>query len=379
MKKVLVTFVEAGMGHIVTAKAIANAIEKQKGEGVELIVKDLFQETEALKKYENFLISETKKASGSALHSRAQLFSMHLLGAQNTLKIVHSTIYRKSVSRYVEQLRIIKPDVIIDTHYFTTYCSVCYRNKYNPDCKVITYNPDNNVHGWWHRKVNYHIVNNDLAYAQALKTFNKEQVKQVYFIARQEIGEVTESKEFYREKYGIPQDAFAVKIADGAYGRAKLQSFVKELVKTKKPIVIVAIAGKNEEMYSKLVKLQARLPQNVTLLPFGFVENIYELFAACDLFITKAGPNAVLDSALMQTPLVINYWANSIERTTKDLFVNNLGCGVVIKNKVEGRKFVEKCIDDRTVLAKYIENEKRLDKNKNGADEVASFVLEKLN
>ena len=150
MKKILVTLVEAGMGHIVTATAIANSIQKQKGDDVELVVKDLFHETEQLKKYEEFLISETKKASGDALHSRMQLLSMHILGAQNTLKIVHSTIYRKAVNRYVEQLRLIQPDVIVDTHYFTTYCSVLYRDKYNPACKVITYNPDNNVHGWWH-------------------------------------------------------------------------------------------------------------------------------------------------------------------------------------------------------------------------------------
>ena len=378
MKRILVTLVEAGMGHIVTARAIANSIEKLKGEDVELIVKDLFRETEALQRYENFLISETQKASGDALHSRAQLFSMHLLGAQNTLKIVHSTIYKKDVKNYVEQLRKINPDVIIDTHYFTTYCSVCYRDRYNPNCKVITYNPDNNVHGWWHRKVNYHIVNNELAYRQALKTFAPEQVKQVYFISRQEIHQVTESREFYREKYGIPQDVFAVKIADGAYGRAKLKSFVGELVKTKKPLVILAVVGKNEKMLNKLAKLSKTLPPNVTLLPFGFVDNIYELFRACDLFITKAGPNAVLESALMQTPFVVNYWANSIEHTTKELFAHKLGCGVVIQNKVECRKFVEKCIEDRSLLTPYVENAKKLDCNRNGADEVAAFVLEKL-
>ena len=366
------------MGHIVTAQAIAKAIREQMGDDVELIVKDLFREDAALKKHENFLISETKKASGSALHSRAQLFSMHLLGSQNTLKIVHKIIYPKAVKHYVEQLRKIQPDVIVDTHFFTTYCSVVYRDKYNPNCKVVTYNPDNNVHGWWHRKVDLHVVNNEFAYKQALKTFKPSQVKQVYYISRQEIAQVTQSKEFYRDKYGIPQNCFAVKIADGAYGRAKLHCFVKELVKTKKPLVIVAIAGKNEAMYNKLVKLQSKVPSNVTLLPFGFVENIYELFAACDLFVTKAGPNAVLDSALMGTPVVINYWANSIERTTKDLFVNQHGCGVVIRNKVEGRKFVERCIDDSSILAQYVDNEKKFDRNKNGADEVAASVLEML-
>ena len=378
MKKILVTLVEAGMGHIVTAKAIANAIQKQKGDDVELIVKDIFQESEPLKKYEDFLISETKKASCDALHSRAQLLSMHILGAQNTLKIVHSTIYRKAVSRYVEQLRLIQPDVIIDTHYFTTYCSVQYRNKYAPNCRVITYNPDNNVHGWWHRKVDYHIVNNELAYTQALKTFSPEQVKQVYFISHIKPNDATESKEFYREKYGIPQGVFTVKIADGAYGRAKLKSFLKELVKTDKPIVIAAVVGKNETLYNGLVKMKDSLPSNVTLMPFGFMDNIYELFKACDLFITKAGPNAVLDSALMGTPVLINYWANSIERTTKNLFVNKLGCGVVIENKREARKFVERCIDDRSILAQYVQNEKKLDRNKNGAEELAAFVLEKV-
>ena len=303
---------------------------------------------------------------------------MHLLGAQNTLKIVHSTIYRKAVNRYVEQLRKIAPDVIIDTHYFTTYCSVVYRNKYNPACKVVTYNPDNNVHGWWHRKVDYHIVNNELAYAQALKTFSPEQVQQVYFISHQKSNDAVESKEFYREKYGIPQGVFTVKIADGAYARAKFKSFVKELVKTKKPLTILAIAGKNEAMYNKMLKLSKKLPDNVTLLPFGFMDNIYELFKACDLFITKAGPNAVLDSVLMQKPVLINYWANSIEDTTKELFVHKLGCGVVIRHKIEARHFVEKCIDDPSILDEYVKNAKKIDRSKNGADEVAQFVLSKV-
>ena len=380
MKKVLVTFVEAGMGHIVTAQAIADALNELKGEHIELVATDLFHANEKLLKYENFLISEVKKASVHPTYSRAQLFFMHLFGAQNTLKFVCSGIYGKIVKLYVEELKKINPDVIIDTHYFTSYCSIYYRDHYNPSCKVITYNPDNNVHGWWSRKVDNLIVNNELAYKQALHNkFSKEQVKQVYFVARHGVNDVTESREFYRDKYGIPQDKFAVKLADGMYAKAKLESYVMELVKTDKPITIVAITGKNTALYNKFLKLKDTLPANVTLLPFGLMENIYEVFCACDLFITKAGPNAVLDSALMRVPVVLNYWANQIEWTTKQLFVENLGCGVVIKNKKQARKFVEQCIDDKTLLDKYIENEKKLDKTKNGAVEVARYVIEKLN
>ena len=379
MKKILVTFVEAGMGHIVTAQAIADALQQIHGDDVEIVAKNLFNENETLRKYQDFLISEVKKASVHPTHSRSQLVFMHLFGAQRTLKFVYSTVYRKQTKLYVEELRKINPDVIVDTHYFTSFCSVRYRDKYNPNCKVITYNPDNNVHGWWYRKVDNLIVNNQLAYKQALdKKFDEQQVKQVYFVARHGAVDVTESKQFYRDKYGIPQDKFAVKLADGVYAKAKLKSFVYELARTNKPITIVAITGKNVELHDKLVKLSDTLPSNVTLLPFGFVEDIYELFKACDLFITKAGPNAVLDSVFMQVPVVINYWANKIEDTTKELFIHNMGCGIVIKDKVHARKFVEKCIDDPTILDKYVDNEKKFDKNRNGAMEVATFVLEKL-
>ncbi len=377
MKKILVTFVEAGLGHIVTAQAILDALAVASDGDVEIIAKDVFRENEILRKHEEFLIKETKKASAEPLHSPMQLFFMKIIGSQNTLKFVHSTVYRKAVNAYVKELDKIKPDVIIDTHFFTSYAAITYRDRLNPKCKVITYNPDNNVHGWWCRKVDYFIVNNDLAYKQALdKKFAPEKVKQVFFIIRKDVIGADGSKEDYRRKHGIPLDTFAVKIADGAYAEAKLESFVHELIKIDKPLTIVAIAGKNEEMYAKLLELKKSVPPNINLMPFAFVKDIHELFGACDLFITKAGPNAILDSVFMRTPVVVNYWANKIEWTTKELFINQLGCGEIITDKVKARQFVEKCIEDRSILNKYIENEKKFDKHKNGATEIASFVLD---
>ena len=81
---------------------------------------------------------------------------------------------------------------------------------------------------------------------------------------------------------------------------------------------------------------------------------------------------------LLQRPILINYYANQIEEATKNLFVNTLKCGVTIKNKHKARKFVENCIDNPSLLNDYIENEKKLDKTKNGAYEIAKFVLEEL-
>ena len=77
-KKILITYVEAGMGHITTAQAIADALKQYPNEDVEIIEKNIFHTHEKLKKYEQFLINETKKASSNMLHSRTQLLSMCL-------------------------------------------------------------------------------------------------------------------------------------------------------------------------------------------------------------------------------------------------------------------------------------------------------------
>lgn len=377
MKRILITYVEAGMGHITTARAVQDILEQYKDEEIEIVGANLFHNNPKLAKFEKFLINEVKRASTNPLHSRMQFLSMHLIGSQNSLKFVNGfLVFKKERDLYIDEIKKIKPDIIVDTHYFCAYASVTYRNRYNANCKVITYDPDNNVHGWWDTRVDHFIVNNEYAYKEALKRgFTKDQLKQVFFITRQGVVDTNESKEFYREKYGIPQNKFAVKLADGVYAKARLKSFVYELVKSKKEMTIVAIAGKNKVLYDKLMQLKEVLPSNITLMPFGFEPAVYEICKACDLFITKGGPNAVLDSVFVQTPVVINYYANAVEATTKKLFVDTLGCGVEIQDAKKARKFVEKCIDNPNMLQQYVDNEKKLDKNKNGAQEVAAFVL----
>ena len=373
--KILITFIEAGMGHIVTAQAILDALKLKNIDNVEIISSNILQRTPVLQKYEKFLVEQTKMASKAKGYSATQFFFMKVFGPQTSLKFVHSTIYHKQRKQYVNELRKINPDIIIDTHYFASHCSCFYRDHYNKNCKVVTYNPDNNVHGWWDRRVDYFITNNELATDEAIKNnFPKEKVKQVFFITRQSLVDDNNSKEFYREKYGIPKDQFTVKIADGVYAEAKLEEFVKELVKSKKKMTIIAIAGKNKKLYEELKELS--VPENIQLLPFEFVKDIHELFKASDLFITKAGPNAILDSVFLRVPILVNYSASTIEKKTKELFVDRLKCGTYIPDKKKARKFVENCIDNPHLLDKYIQNELKLDKNRNGATEIAELIAQ---
>jgi 1,2-diacylglycerol 3-beta-galactosyltransferase len=235
------------------------------------------------------------------------------------------------------------------------------------------------VHGWWDTRVDKFVVNNEYAYHQAFKRgFKENQVKQVPFITRKSVLDTTESKEFYRKKYDIPKNDFVVKLADGIYGEAKMKSYIYELIKIEKPLSIIAIAGKNEALYNELIQLKDSLPSHIHLFPFPFVKEINELIKASDVFITKAGPNAVLDSVYLNVPVIINYYANVIEKTTKRVFIDKYNCGLYIPNKKECKSYIEKCIDNPNILDEFIQNTQQFDKTKNGAPEIAKIILNEI-
>lgn len=377
--KILVTFVEAGQGHIVTAEAICESLEKKYGEKIEVIRDYIYKDSndKSLIKHEKYLIEEVKKANRRKGYLDMQFAFMKTLTEQGTLHFVYSNVFNKVKDKIIKHYEEINPDIIIHTHFEPIHFS-CEAKSKNPNNKWIdiTYDPDHCVHGWWDNRSDIFITNNSVATKEAVKKkgFSHSQIKQVNFLTRANVVNANESKEFYREKFGIPKDKFAVVLADGAYASANLSEFVKELIKTKKEITIVPICGRNEELYQIYLALKEMVPSNITFMPMPFISNAPELYSACDLFITKAGPNAVLDSVFMHTPIMINFYSGQIEKATNNLFTKSFNMGVYIKNKKKAFEFVEECIDDPEKLKEFRENTYKLNKFNNGADEVADIV-----
>ncbi|MDE7336842.1 MAG: hypothetical protein K2N32_01870, partial [Clostridia bacterium] len=241
--------------------------------------------------------------------------------------------------------------------------------------KVVTYNPDNNVHMWWDNRDGAFFVNNDLAYKQAIdKHFAKESLFQVPCAARKCILESVDDKTFYRKKYNLP-DKFTVTVADGAYAKAKADLVTSYLLDTDRQLSVIFVAGKNEKLYSKYKRIASGLPDNVTLTVLPFTADIHEYYCASDVLICKGGPNAVLDSVYMHTPVIIDYYAHPIEKATVDYFVDSLGCGRAIYSPMKIKRQIEQWIDDPTLLQGYIANTYKLDKRDNGADRIASYIM----
>ena len=375
--RVLITYVEAGMGHIVTAQAISDSLKARFADELEVIDNYTLRDSDnpVLPKYEKFLVNEVKKHSSIHGYCAFQMASMHIGGTKNSLKIVHETVFHKETHAVIDEYKKFDPDIIVNTHYFTLYAAIEYRNKFKPSCKVVLYCPDNNVHGWWDNRVDRLYTNNPLATEDALHNkFPRENILEVFYPTRTAVSESNESKEFYREKFGIPKDKFAVVVADGVYAKAMTAKVTEELLLSDLPLTVCVVAGKNEELYRELMERRDKVKENITLIPFGFVSDAPQLYGACDIFVTKSGPNAVLDSVMMGTPVIIDYYGSPIENATKKLFIDTKHCGYFIKNVSEIREKVEELATDLPQLDRLRENLKFFDKTKNGADQIADDI-----
>ena len=367
---------EAGFGHITTANSIADAIEALHDPNIEVIRKYTFKDDPVLHKIEQRFVKDVKWANTFPLHNYIQMWGTYIFGIHNSLPFMVSAFYRRAREIYLKELEQIKPDIIIDTHYLSSFLSTQYRDLVDPHVKVVTYDPDNSVHNWWNIRVDKFIVNCLMAFHDALKhDFTRKQLMVVPFVTRKEIMEVTEDKAFYRDKYGLPKDRFTVMVAAGGYGKSGMNRVVKALVKhVKYPVTIVAICGTNTRLFRYLQRLKETAPAHIDLRPYEFVDKVYELNRAADVLLTKGGPNAMLDSALMGVPMGVFYCASEIEYISTYLFTDVLNCGRSFRQSWRICKWINECIADPEILDIYIMAAEKVRREGNGAVQIAEFI-----
>ena len=374
-RRILVTYIEAGFGHITTANSIADAIEALHDPNIEVIRKYMFSEDPVLRKTEKRFVKDVKIANMFPWYNRIQMAATHILGIHNSLPFMVSTVWRRVRDSYLRELEKIRPDIIIDTHYLTSFFATQYRDKIDPHVKVVTYNPDNNVHNWWNLRVDKFIVNCRMGFDDALKhDFDRKKLMIVPFVTRKEIMAVTEDKSYYRTKFNLPQDRFVVMVAAGGYGKSGMNRVIKALMDVKQPITLVAICGTNKQLYNQLQHLKEQTPANIDLRPYEFVHNVYELNRAADMFLTKGGPNAMLDSVLMGVPVGVFYCASHIEKMSAYLFTYILNCGRFFPHSGPLVEWVNSCAGDTTILDFFIRNTRTIREAGNGANDIAKFI-----
>jgi len=364
----------------VSANAIADTLETYYPEEVEVIRSRVFEETNnpILLHHEEFLVDQVKHFYRNRTY-QPFLFFCQKLRPMTSLKLVHNTVFRREKRACIDLMMSYHPDAIISTHYSPLHFSVEAKRKRGADFLAMAYNPDPCVHAWWDNRADLLVVNNDRAYAEAREKrgFPAGHVFSGKFLLRAAVRDTVPDRAALRARFGLDPDRFTVVIADGAYAAANLVHYTDRLLEIRKPFTLLVVAGKNDEVYDRYT---ARIGENpmCDLRVYRFMENVHELYGAADLFVTKAGPNAMLDSAFMETPILTNYYCGHIEKDSERLFVEDCKIGVAEHNADAAAAWISSLIDDPTPLAAYRENCRRFKENNRDVKPIADRIIHEL-
>ena len=93
------------------------------------------------------------------------------------------------------------------------------------------------------------------------------------------------------------------------------------------PFNIIAIGGKNKDLFDELTSLKERTNTKVPMAVLGFVDNMHELLEASDLAIAKGGASTTFEVLVKRVPTIFTHSAALHEKGNIDFCVKGRAMG----------------------------------------------------
>jgi 1,2-diacylglycerol 3-beta-galactosyltransferase len=330
-KRVLLLISDTGGGHRSAANAIGAALDEvtsgPHGEPLRFE-----HRVEDVASHCSFPLSKLGPAYSAALRFAPPIYGA-LYHATNGRRRFRSVI-RFCEPLYRERLRDLflnyRPDVIVSVHPLLNHAALRARSdaKLN-GVPVITVVTDlGRVHeGWLVPEVDAVVVPAREVYQRARE--RGIPVERIYHLGHPvhpKFEDVSNSKQQCRTHLGLPSEKTVALLMAGGEGGGKLLPTTLALAKSKLPLHLVVVTGRNAALRAKLNELAPSLPTPMTIL--GYCDNVPELMRAADLLVTKAGPGTIAEASLAEVPVVVYDFIPGQEFGNLE-YVRTNGIGVV--------------------------------------------------
>lgn len=302
MKKVLITSVSAGAGHIRAAAAVEQYLRNDTAN--EYIIKN----------YDLMTFSTNWFKTVYATHYLAIINhlptlwkSLYKLSDRPTLNINLKTrrwIEYNNHLAFFEQLKNFSPDIVISTHFMPPEILIAFKEKTQMNFKIAVVVTDFDVHYLWvHPEVDMYFVAGKKAKDKLIAygiDENKIHISGIpvmpQFLKPSEVESLTKKWNFNPEKKRL------LLMAGGA-GVGGLDGLCKKILSKYPDIEVIALAGKNEKLLNNLVNIKNKGFNN--LHPMGFTTEVHELMQLSDLIITKPGGLSTSECLVMKKPMLL--------------------------------------------------------------------------
>lgn len=338
-KRILVLTDQMPWGH----RSIARAIYKT------------LKEKEKDSNYEVFY-SEIKAETGIA--GDAYLLAYRFFPGTN--RIAHKLMSQKLILELVNEMSItnlprlkkevnkMKPDLIISAYFYHSHSLSKWRKRANKKFKLWTVvadpwtiNPTSLV-----KDADLNIVYDEVGEKIAQK-FNipKAKILKTGWWTRPEMYTKYDRAEA-RKKLGFTDNRPVVFVGGGSLGTSAMTKILPSLMFTKKKVGVVFNTGTDKlsfNLVTEYEKLFRKLKKNdlVQIKNLGWIDNMAEVLAGCDIVFGKAGPNFLFDTVACEKPFVAITHIGGQEDGNIDLIVKK-GLGWIReKNRASGKFFLK--------------------------------------
>ncbi len=370
-KRILVLSASVGGGHLRAAQA------------VELALRQL--DPQALVK--NIDILELTNAAFRRLYAQAYFDLVNkapfVLGyvydmmdrkpsPQHKSDRVRLAIERLNLGRFLKLLREESWDIIVNTHFLPAEIIASLRRKGQIATPQLTVTTDFETHRLWvNQPCEHYFAATDEGAAYLAYWSVPESDITVTGIPIHPVFSQEKDRDACRRRQGLDGDRPVILQLAGGFGIGPVESLLLGLLSVPRPLEIVVVAGRNEELKVRLEHVEAPERHRVKIL--GFTDQIDELMAAADVVLSKPGGLTTSEVLARGAVLAIVNPIPGQEYRNSDFLLEN-AAAIKINNIATLSHKLTKLLDDPARLAQMKVNSRQLGRP-NAAFEIARKAL----
>ena len=359
MKKILILMSDTGGGHRASADALCAVIEECYGADIKVEMLDLWLD------YTPPPLNQVPRGYRFLIDDAPWLYKLlYRVGEQPLATEPLLRTASRLLSRPIGQvLRRSAPDLIISVHPLMQAVPLRILRRISRDTPFVTVVTDFiGVHPvWFDRHVTLCCVPSNAAYGLALRAgLRPEQLRVLGLPIRPAFAKPALPKPELRQRLGLRTDLPCVLMVSGGEGMGRLAEITQQVTSAlacdgKIAGQMVVVCGRNERLELDLVSQSWPIP----LFVKGYVDNMWDWMAACDVVITKAGPGTIAEAMALGLPLLLCGYIPGQESANVP-YVLKHGAGVFLEDpKMIGQLLSGWLGPEREVMAQVAERSSR--------------------
>ena len=368
-KKILMTYLSAGLGHLVLAQAIAHYVREMRPSW-DIRIMDAARDLddEVMKKTFEDLWRVFLKMPGFVSQF---LFMLERLAPRLVGKL-NRRGFRTAVPKAAEYLASYKPDLIMSTHWACSHLFSLARKEERPPLFYI----------YGELGATYGVINcgADVYFTltprieEGLKRIGvqKEKMQRVPMVVHPHLLANGAPREVFKKRLGIAEDDLMVILSLGGEGIGHSLRFVDAFARQAPKATLVVLTGRNDDL---LAELKRRF-SNPRVVPLGYQEDISGIVAAADVLAGKCGTGYAMMAMKKGIPLIVTHIGAPNERENMRYIVDN-GYGWFCPRPSQFVQRIDLLARDRTSCRDVMEKLQQVGPQ-NGAEAIAAAIVSSL-